>query len=138
MEKKTGLINGTLHVFYALSYSLQGIWTGLRLSLAIRQEFFIFLLLCFLAWYTEKSWFLTAVSLIAWLFVIVAELFNSAIEEALDLITHDFSLKVKAAKDMGSAAVFILVLINIFGQAVIYAPELIGLMQYAKKSLGLM
>lgn len=132
MEKKTGFIHGTLHVFYALRYSLQGIWTGLRLSLAIRQEFFILVLLCFLAWYTAKPWYLTAVSLIAWLFVIVAELFNSAIEEALDLITHDFSLKVKAAKDMGSAAVFILVLINIFGQAFIYAPELVSLVQYVK------
>ncbi len=132
MEKKTGFINGTLHVFYALSYSLQGLVTGLRLSLAIRQEFFILLLLCFLAWYTDKPWYLTALSVCGWLMVIVAELFNSAIEEALDLITHDYSIKVKAAKDMGSAAVFILVMVNFFGQAVIYAPELLALLERVK------
>lgn len=132
MEKKTGFINGTLHVFYALSYSLQGLVTGLRLSLAIRQEFFILLLLCFLAWYTDKPWYLTPLSVCGWLMVIVAELFNSAIEEALDLITHDYSIKVKAAKDMGSAAVFILVMVNFFGQAVIYAPELLALLERVK------
>lgn len=132
MEKKTGFINGILHVFYALSYSLQGIVTGLRLSLAVKQEFFILLLLCFLAWYTDKPWYLTALSVCGWLMVIVGELFNSAIEEALDLITHDFSLKVKAAKDMGSAAVFILVMVNLFGQAVIYAPELKAVLDYLK------
>lgn len=132
MEKKTGFINGILHIFLALNYSLQGIWTGLKTSLAIKQEFFILLLLCLLGWYTEKDLPTVAVSVCAWLLVIVAELFNSAIEEALDLITHEFSLKVKAAKDMGSAAVFILIMINIAAQAVFYAPELKKLLEFFK------
>lgn len=132
MEKKTGVLNGVLHVFYALSYSLQGLLTGLRLSVAIKQEFLILLLLCFLGWYTEKGWFFVAVSVIAWLFVMVTELLNSAIEEALDLITHEYSTKVKAAKDMGSAAVFILIVVNIFIQSLIYLPELYEFLEYAK------
>lgn len=132
MEKKTGFLNGILHVFYALSYSLQGLLAGLRQSVAIKQEFLILLLLCFLGWYTGKEWFLVVFSVIMWLFVIVAELFNSAIEEALDLITHEYSTKVKAAKDMGSAAVFILIMVNIFVQSVIYLPELYQFTEYAK------
>lgn len=132
MEKKTGFLNGILHVFYALNYSLQGLLAGLRQSVAIKQEFLILLLLCFLGWYTGKEWFLVVFSVIMWLFVIVAELFNSAIEEALDLITHEYSTKVKAAKDMGSAAVFILIMVNIFVQSVIYLPELYQFTEYAK------
>lgn len=132
MEKKTGFLNGILHVFYALNYSLQGLLTGLRQSVAIKQEFLILLFLCFLGWYTGKEWFLVVFSVIMWLFVIVAELFNSAIEEALDLITHEYSTKVKAAKDMGSAAVFILIMVNIFVQSVIYLPELYQFTEYAK------
>ena len=61
---------------------------------------------------------------------------NSAIEEALDLITHEYSTKVKAAKDMGSAAVFILVLVNIFVQSLIYLPELYKLAEYVKLYLN--
>ena len=136
MEKKTGFFNGIVHIFYALSYSLQGILTGLRVSVAIRQECFILVLLGFLGWYTDKYWFLTSISVAGWLLVIVAELFNSAIEEALDLITHEYSVRVKAAKDMGSAAVFILIMINIYGQARIYAPELYQLINYAKTYLN--
>lgn len=132
MEKKTGFLNGILHVFYALSYSWQGLLAGLRQSVAIKQEFLILLLLCFLGWYTEKEWFFVAFSVIMWLFVMVAELLNSAIEEALDLITHEYSTKVKAAKDMGSAAVFILIMVNIFVQSVIYLPELYQFTEYVK------
>lgn len=132
MEKKTGFFNGILHVFYAIRYSLQGLVTGLRQSVAIKQEFLILLLLCFLGWYTGKEWFFTAFSVIMWLFVIVTELLNSAIEEALDLITHEYSTKVKAAKDMGSAAVFILIMVNIFIQSVIYLPEIYQFTEYVK------
>lgn len=132
MEKKTGFFNGILHVFYALNYSIQGLFTGLRYSTAIKQEFFVLILLGVLGWYTQKAWYLVAASIITWLFVIVVELLNSAIEEALDLITHEYSTKVKAAKDMGSAAVFILVLVNIFVQSLVYLPELYQLADYVK------
>lgn len=126
MEKKTGFIGGFLHVFCALSYSLQGLFTGLKLSLALRQEFFIFILLVFLAWFTERSFLETFCSLSGWGLVMIAELFNSAIEETLDLITRDYSPHVKAAKDMGSAAVFLLVVMNVFGQCFLYYPVFFG------------
>lgn len=132
MEKKTGFFNGILHVFYALNYSIQGLFTGLRYSTAIKQEFLVLILLGVLGWYTQKAWYLVAASIITWLFVIVVELLNSAIEEALDLITHEYSTKVKAAKDMGSAAVFILVLVNIFVQSLVYLTELYQLADYVK------
>lgn len=122
MEKKTGFIGGFLHIFCALSYSLQGLWTGLKLSLAIRQEVAIFIGLALLAWYVDLPYRETFFSLCGWGLVIVAELFNSAIEEALDLITRDYSPQVKAGKDMGSAAVFLLVIMNVFGQAILYYP----------------
>ncbi len=123
-EKKTGWIGGFLHIFCALSYSLQGLWTGFKSSLAIRQEITIFIVLALLAWYFDLTYKETFFSLCGWGLVIVAELFNSAIEEALDLITRDYSPQVKAGKDMGSAAVFLLVIMNIFGQTILYYPIL--------------
>ena len=41
-----------------------------------------------------------------------AELINTAIEEALNLITRDYNIAVKNAKDMASAAVFLLLVLN--------------------------
>ena len=48
----------------------------------------------------------------AWLAVMAGELLNSALEEAFNLITTEYSPGVKAGKDMASAAVFVLMLIN--------------------------
>ena len=42
----------------------------------------------------------------------MAELINTAIEEALNLITRDYNIAVKNAKDMASAAVFLMLVLN--------------------------
>ncbi|MEN9559601.1 MAG: hypothetical protein RLZZ502_812 [Pseudomonadota bacterium] len=44
------------------------------------------------------------------LLVLVAELLNTGIEAAVDMITTEFHPLAKAAKDVGSAAVFLCVL----------------------------
>ena len=49
----------------------------------------------------------------AWLSVMALELVNSAVEQAFDLICKDFNLKIKAGKDMLSAAVCLLILFNV-------------------------
>ena len=48
----------------------------------------------------------------AWLLVMMAELINTAVEEALNLITRDYNVAVKNAKDMASAAVFLMLALN--------------------------
>ena len=56
------------------------------------------------------GWWLLCVC--AWLAVMAGELLNSALEEAFNLITTEYSPGVKAGKDMASAAVFVLMLAN--------------------------
>ncbi|MCH5276552.1 MAG: diacylglycerol kinase [Desulfovibrionaceae bacterium] len=102
----------TGHVGKALGYSLRGLRTGMRLSLAFRQELMVLAVLgaaLALGGKSPGQWLLCAGG---WLLVMAAELFNSALEETLDLITRDFSLAVQYAKDMASAAVFLLMLVN--------------------------
>ena len=62
-----------------------------------------------------------------WLLVMVGEFINTALEEALDLITKDFSLGVKYAKDMASAAVFLLVLFNAALWLYLFGGDLLAL-----------
>ena len=121
---------GIAHVGKALRCSLCGVRTGARLSLAFRQELLVLVILCALLALAGKSpaqWLLCAG---CWLAVLAGELFNSAIEEALDLVTRDFSLPVRYAKDMASAAVFLLMLANaalwihVFGRDVL---DLLGI-----------
>ena len=52
------------------------------------------------------------IALGAWLLVMMAELINTAIEETLNLITKEYNIGVKNAKDMASAAVFLMLAVN--------------------------
>ena len=106
------LKEGFLHIFKAAGYSLAGLRTGIRLSLAFRQECGVLVVLVVLLALCGKpltTWF-AAVG--AWLLVMMAELINTAIEEALNLITRDYNIAVKNAKDMASAAVFLMLALN--------------------------
>ena len=103
---------GFLHIFKAAGYSLAGLKTGLRLSLAFRQETGILILLVILLAAYQKPVTTWLVAVGAWLLVMMAELINTAIEETLNLITKDYNIGVKNAKDMASAAVFLLLAVN--------------------------
>lgn len=112
------------HLGKGLRYSLRGLRTGAQLSLAFRQELLVLAVLCAALALCGKSPVQWLLCVGGWLAVMAAELFNSALEETLDLITRDFSLAVRYAKDMASAAVFLLILVNaalwlhVFGRTV--------------------
>lgn len=106
------LKEGFLHVFKAAGYSLAGLKTGLRLSLAFRQETGILLLLVVLLAVYQKPLQTWLLAIGAWFLVMMAELINTAIEETLNLITKDYNIAVKNAKDMASAAVFLMLAVN--------------------------
>ena len=109
---KDRLKEGFFHIFKAAGYSLAGLVTGLRLSLAFRQETGVLVLLVILLAVYGKPVSTWLIALGAWLLVMMAELINTAIEEALNLITRDYNIAVKNAKDMASAAVFLLLVLN--------------------------
>ena len=123
IKQEKGFLAGFSHLFAATSYSLQGIAAGFRLSLAFRQECFVFLLLCFLLYFFDKPFSTCLASLFMWLIVMSLELINTAIEESLDMISLDYSSVIKAAKDMGSAAVFLFIMFNLAAQLFIFHED---------------
>ena len=48
-----------------------------------------------------------------WLGVMVVELLNSAIEEAFDLVSTEWNARIKAGKDMASAAILVAMIVNV-------------------------
>ncbi|MDR1043721.1 MAG: diacylglycerol kinase [Candidatus Adiutrix sp.] len=98
-------------VVRAFAYS----WGGFKSAL-IREESFrleamgLAILLAALLpapWPVWKKLALTA----AYLLIPLAELFNSALEDLCDLVSPDDNLYVKSAKDKGSAAVLLAIII---------------------------
>ena len=102
---------GLDRVVRATGYSLEGLRAAYRHESAFRQEFWLAMVLLPLALWVGRGWVEIALLAGSVLLVLIVELLNSAVESAIDRIsldTHDLS---KRAKDIGSAAVFLALLL---------------------------
>jgi diacylglycerol kinase (ATP) len=100
---KTGLVR----VFNAFLNSLDGLRDAWRHESAFRQEVLIAAILIPIACYVPMSGLERAALIGSPLLVIMVELLNSSVEAAIDRISLDRHALSKRAKDLGSAAVFV-------------------------------
>jgi diacylglycerol kinase (ATP) len=105
---KTGLVR----LFDALGYSMQGIRACWRNEAAFRQEVLLLVVLfpcSFFAARTIEQWLLLTTPLFL---LLIVELLNTAVENVVDRIGHELHDLSGRAKDMGSAAVLICLLMT--------------------------
>ncbi len=96
----------------ALKYTWQGLLAAARHEEAFRQELVVVVPLAVSAWLLPGIPLLERALLFGTLLLIlIAELLNSAIEANTDHISLERHPLAKRAKDMGSAAVFLAILI---------------------------
>ena len=98
---------GILRVIRATGFSILGIRSAWRHESAFRQECTIALILVPCAFLLAESLTQTALLIATTALVLVAELLNSAVEAVVDRIGHEHHELAGQAKDMGSAAVFV-------------------------------
>jgi diacylglycerol kinase (ATP) len=101
---------GLNRIWHALGYSLAGLKAGWH-ETAFRQEACAAVVLIPLAFWLGRSWVEVALLAGTVLLLGIVELLNTAIESAIDRIgfeRHDLS---KRAKDIGSAAVLLALLL---------------------------
>lgn len=98
---------GFKHVVKATGYSLMGLRSAWRHESAFRQECTLGLIMLPFAFVLGQSAIQVALLIGACLIVLIVELLNSALEAAVDLMGHEFHDLAGRAKDMGSAAVAI-------------------------------
>ena len=101
---------GFSRMWHATGYSLAGLRAGWS-ETAFRLEACLAFVLLPLAFWVGRTWVEVALLAASVLLVLIVELLNTAVEAAIDRIgpeRHDLS---KRAKDMGSAAVFLSLLI---------------------------
>lgn len=60
-------------------------------------------------------------------FILSIELINTAIEKVCDLITTEYNPLIKIAKDCGSAATFVVFIVAIILNIIIFAPKIYAL-----------
>ena len=97
---------GLSRVWHATGYSLAGLRAGWG-ETAFRQEAIASVVLLPLAFWIGRSWVEVALLCGTVLLVMIVELLNTGIETAIDRIGPEWHLLSKRAKDMGSAAVLL-------------------------------
>ena len=112
---------GLNRIVHAFGYSLQGLLAGWH-EKAFRLEACLAIILIPLAFWLGNNWMEVAMLAGAVMLVLIVELLNTGIEAAIDRIgpeLHDLS---KRAKDMGSAAVLLSLLLcgGIWGAALFH------------------
>ncbi|WMS91144.1 diacylglycerol kinase [Pseudoalteromonas sp. HL-AS1] len=102
---------GLMRLIFTLSHSFNGLKWMSRFEAAFQQELALFSLLGMFVWLQEialKDKLLLIASL---LFVLFAELVNTAVEVVVDRIGSEYHELSGLAKDIASASVFIAMLI---------------------------
>jgi diacylglycerol kinase (ATP) len=92
-------------VFRATGYSMAGFRSALRKEAAFRQEVFLFVFLGPLGAWLGRSGVERALLIGSLLLVMVVELLNSSVEATVDRISRKHHKLSGRAKDLGSAAV---------------------------------
>lgn len=113
---------GIKRVIKAAGYSCEGIMYAWQNEAAFRQESILFIVATVIALLSpvsnvEKVLLICSVGM-----VLVVEILNSAIEAVVDRFNGGYHILSKAAKDMGSAAVFVSLFLAAITWLLILAP----------------
>jgi len=117
---KTG-VTGIKRIINAAGYSWKGVSSAYKHEAAFRQELWLAAVLIPVGIYLGVTLLDKAILVCSVLFVLVVELLNSAIESVVDRISDEHHELAGRAKDMGSAAVLIALVIT----AIVWAAVLI-------------
>lgn len=101
---------GLSRILHAGGYSLQGLVAGWG-ETSFRQEVILAALLVPLAFYLGSNWVEVALLSGSMLLVMIVELLNTGIESCIDRIGPEWHDLSKRAKDIGSAAVLLSMLL---------------------------
>ena len=102
---------GLMRLIFTLSHSFNGLKWMSRFEAAFQQELALFSLLGVFVWLQEIALREKLLLIASLLFVLFAELVNTAVEVVVDRIGSEYHELSGLAKDIASASVFIAMLI---------------------------
>ena len=103
---------GLMRLIFTLSHSFNGLKWMSRFEAAFQQELALFSLLGVFVWLQEIALSDKLLLIASLLFVLLAELVNTAVEVVVDRIGREYHELSGLAKDIASASVFIAMLIT--------------------------
>ncbi len=113
---------GCQRIFKAFRYSIEGLKTACKSEHAFRQELVLLIVGAIVALLLPVSMLQKLLLIGTLVLVLIVELLNSAIEAVVDRISLDTHVLSKNAKDFGSAAVLLALLLAMATWGVIVWP----------------
>ncbi len=98
--------SGIARIIHATGYSISGLKVGLQ-EPAFRQELMLACVLIPAAFWVGQTWLESAFLISVVVLMMITELLNTAIERSIDRIGPEWHELSKTAKDLGSAAVLL-------------------------------
>ena len=115
---------GLRHLVSALRYSIDGFCACFRKEAAFRQELLLGVFTLVAVGVLSIPILVRMYLMAIWVVLLCVELINTAIEAIVDMISPDWNPAAKLAKDLGSAAVFSIVMLFI-GSWIVVAIRLL-------------
>lgn len=112
--------NGITRIVNAAGYSLQGLRAAIKYEPAFRQELLLAIVLIPAAFWVGNTAVEYALLIGSLLIVLIVELLNSAIEAVVDRVGSEHHELAGRAKDLGSAAVMLSLLLVCVMWSLIY------------------
>lgn len=103
---------GLTRIFHAAGYSLNGLRFAWKHEAAFRQEVALCTVLIPIGFWLGDSAVEIALLVGSGLFVLIIELLNTAVEAAVDRVGDEYHRLAGSAKDLGSAAVALSLLLT--------------------------
>jgi diacylglycerol kinase (ATP) len=114
---------GPRQVWNAFRWSMKGLRAAWRHEASFRLEAMLAVVLVPLGLWLGEGGVEKLLLVLGPLLVLSAELLNSAIEAVVDKVSPEFNELAGRAKDMGSAAVFVLLVLVALSWALILGPR---------------
>jgi diacylglycerol kinase (ATP) len=113
MNRKPSTKKGLIRIWNAFLYSLNGLRLAITQETAFKQEIAIYIVLLFVLFFLPLSFTFKCLLFFANTIVLIVEIINSAIESIVDMTSPDYNDLAGKGKDLGSAAVFISLVLTI-------------------------
>ncbi len=119
--------SGLVRIWRAFFYSMEGFAAALKYEHAFQQELVLCLVLLPFAVFLPLDLVERIILIMTLMFVLVVELLNSAIEAIVDRVSLENNELSKRAKDLGSAAVFLSLVVTGIAWILLAGPAVVRL-----------
>jgi diacylglycerol kinase (ATP) len=111
----------------SFGFAFEGVLHALKYDQNLRIHFFAAFLVILASLFFRVNPFEMGILRVMILLVIVTEMINTAIENMVDLITKEYHVEAKIAKDVSSGMVLVTVVGSVIVGILIFLPHLIHL-----------